>query len=251
MPIKPKKNQPKTPTEVQEKDCFQTPSYATRLLLPYIPKTITHIWECAAGEGRISRILREAGYTVFETDIKESWDNIYHNFINDPDIYLDPGYAIITNPPFSIKDLFVEKCFEYGKPFALLIPMDYSQQMCDWLLRGCQKIVPTSRVAFITPHTLIKVREKEIWNLMTDDGTFTMGFTIKEVKEKMPEFWEQQLEIHKDLHNYSTIDEVPNELLYKYSNAQFHSGWLTWGFNLPNSEIIVDLSLESRRNDIK
>lgn len=29
----------------------------------------------------------------------------------------------ITNPPYSLKDEFLKKCYEYKKPFALLLPI--------------------------------------------------------------------------------------------------------------------------------
>lgn len=30
---------------------------------------------------------------------------------------------IITNPPYSLKDEFLKKCYEWNKPFALLLPI--------------------------------------------------------------------------------------------------------------------------------
>lgn len=30
---------------------------------------------------------------------------------------------IITNPPYSLKDEFIKKCYEYKKPFCLLLPI--------------------------------------------------------------------------------------------------------------------------------
>ena len=30
---------------------------------------------------------------------------------------------IITNPPYSLKDEFLKKCYEWKKPFALLLPI--------------------------------------------------------------------------------------------------------------------------------
>lgn len=30
---------------------------------------------------------------------------------------------IITNPPYSLKNEFLERCYEYDKPFALLLPL--------------------------------------------------------------------------------------------------------------------------------
>jgi hypothetical protein len=31
--------------------------------------------------------------------------------------------CIITNPPFSLKDKWLQKCYSYEKPFALLLPI--------------------------------------------------------------------------------------------------------------------------------
>ena len=30
---------------------------------------------------------------------------------------------IITNPPYSLKDKFIEKCYNFRKPFCLLLPI--------------------------------------------------------------------------------------------------------------------------------
>lgn len=30
---------------------------------------------------------------------------------------------IITNPPYSLKDEFIKKCYEWNKPFCLLLPI--------------------------------------------------------------------------------------------------------------------------------
>ena len=34
-----------------------------------------------------------------------------------------PFNCIITNPPFSIKEKFLARCYQLGKPFALLMPI--------------------------------------------------------------------------------------------------------------------------------
>lgn len=213
--VKPVTTARKIPTEQQIRDTFQTPAYATRLLLPFIPKEITHVWECAAGGGYISRILSEAGYSVFETDIKEREGLTPYNFISDP-IRTDikPGkFSIITNPPFSIKDLFIERCFEYGVPFALLINADYSGWQIDLVRRGCEKIIPTRRIDYITPNLIKRV----------NDGENTA---------------------------YETLEDIPNKFLVKYSASQFHSMWLTYGFNIGRTETFVDLPTISKKEDI-
>ena len=238
----------KAPDEQQLRDTFQTPSYAIDLLIPFIPKNISSIWEPAAGGRKISRQLENAGYTVFSSDIEEKADVYKYNFITGtaPPVDLTTGQiSIITNPPFSIKDLFIEKCFDYGVPFAMLINADYSQKTIDWIRRGCEKIVPTSRIAYVTPNILSRIHEGEIWKILEDKKDCS---TLIEYKKNYMPIWIVDLYVHHDVHNYVSIEECPNDLLYRYSNAQFHSMWLCYKFGLGKTETFVDLSVEQRRN---
>ncbi len=154
-PAKDKKTQPKTADEPQGRDLFQTPNYATDLLVPFIPKHITHVWECAAGNRKIANRLIEYGYTLLSTDVRTDLENVTpYNFLLDisrTDVLFHPT-AIITNPPFSIKIEFYKRCREYGIPFALLIPADYAMWNIEacWL-DGAEKIIPHRRIDFITP----------------------------------------------------------------------------------------------------
>ena len=96
-------------------DEYYTPGYAIKPLLKYLPKNIT-IWECTDyGESNITSILRGGGYNVISTK-KEDFDFL----IDKPDFDFD---MIITNPPYSLKDEFIKKCYEYKKPFCLLLPI--------------------------------------------------------------------------------------------------------------------------------
>jgi hypothetical protein len=240
----------KAPDEQQVRDTFWTPNYAVDLLIPFIPKHITHVWECATGGRKISGQLLNSGYTVLETDIKEMENVTPYNFISDTKrTDIKPGYfSIITNPPFSIKDLFVEKCFEYEVPFALLINADYSGKTIDWIRRGCEKLIPTSRIAYITPNILRRIHEGETWKEVHGDAGY--GSTQRDMenyKAECPNFWKDRLAFY-DKYLYKTIEEAPSEMLYRYSNAQFHSMWLTYGFGLGRTETFVDLSVQQRHN---
>jgi hypothetical protein len=150
---KPKTSQPKTEGR-QERDFFQTPPYAVDLLLPFIPLEARAggIWECAAGDGMLANRLRYHGYAVIESDVEpgERRDCVRINFLG-----CEPKHsfgAIITNPPYSLKREFAERCMELGRPWALLIPADICQWICaafeDW---GCHAIVPRRRIDYITP----------------------------------------------------------------------------------------------------
>lgn len=152
MADKPKTPQRETPNEVQGRDFFQTPNYAVDLLVPYIPKNIKNIWECASGHGKIVLSLEYYRYSVWSTDLK--WDADYMdevvNFLTGVPA-LRPQ-CIITNPPFSLKKKFYEKCIEYDLPFALLIPMDFNGWLCEAFDKyDCQGLVPNRRIDYITP----------------------------------------------------------------------------------------------------
>lgn len=150
MPKKPKTTQPQTPSKTQERDFFQTPDYAVDLLVPFIPKHVSRIWECAAGKRKITNRLVHFGYDVCSTDLS---DSVPVNFISWD---LRDRYAwcdcIITNPPFSLKYKFIDRALAYGTPFAFLIPFDMCQKMARLFILGCQGVVPTARIDYITPN---------------------------------------------------------------------------------------------------
>ncbi|HBD92990.1 MAG TPA: hypothetical protein DC057_02330 [Spirochaetia bacterium] len=150
MPHKPKINQIETPNIVQGRDTFQTPNYAVELLIPFIPKHIKYVWECACGDCKISNVLKQYGFIVKSTDLKYGI-----NFLNESFPFSNEfknESMIITNPPYSLKRKFYNKCKEHGVLFALLIPADY----CGWLIDsircdGSEKIIPDRRIDYITP----------------------------------------------------------------------------------------------------
>jgi hypothetical protein len=95
-------------------DDFQTPPEALIPLLPFLHKTWL-VWECAAGEGYLVRELRQRGYAVVDSDILRGLD-----FLTWTPERFD---CIVTNPPYSLKHQFLIRCYELGKPFALLLPL--------------------------------------------------------------------------------------------------------------------------------
>jgi len=143
--------QPETPREQQGRDFFQTPKYAIELLVPFIP-SCKEIWEPACGHLKITNVLKKHGYKVLSSDIVYEVDGVVpFNFLTEwrTDVKND---VIITNPPYSLKKKFYERCKEYGLPFALLLPCDYSQWIIDSIrYDGCEKVIPTRRINFITP----------------------------------------------------------------------------------------------------
>lgn len=157
MPTKPQKNQPQTPDKVQNRDNFRSPRYSVKLLIPFVPLNITHIWECAAGDLHITKVLKENKFKVLSSDIRIDVDGVtYTNFLTDnrTDIYEHP-YAIISNPPYSLKFRFIKKAIEYNIPFAFLIPFNFCQSIIEFMRDyNCEVIVPERRIDYITPNGL-------------------------------------------------------------------------------------------------
>lgn len=120
------KHEKKTNEKIPKKDLCQTPPYALDPIIDYLGmkgplepmksgKMI--IWEPAAGEGYLSYGLMEAGFDVVSTDIINGQDFLRM----DTTFQFD---AIVTNPPFSLKYKFMARCYKWGKPFALLMPVE-------------------------------------------------------------------------------------------------------------------------------
>ncbi len=123
---------------------FQTPIIALKPLLPYLPR---RIWECACGSGNLVNSLMEKGFEVLASDIEDGHD--FLDWAPAPDSY----DCIVTNPPYSLKDKFLKRCYLLGKPFALLMPLttlEGKRQL--WLEQyGVEIILLDKRLNFETP----------------------------------------------------------------------------------------------------
>ena len=250
MPAKTKTPQKENLVEAQSRDFFQTPNYAVDLLVPFIEEIMPMspykkfvIWECAAGERKISKRLEHFGFSVISTDIQD--EKSFNFLTNEPDFEFD---CIITNTPFSLKKKFYDKCVEYQKAFALLIPADYSLWLIDAVNKNnCEKIIPERRIDYITPNTLKRIHEGEIWELEKDNFSNYEG-SLKWMKEDSPVSWGKLILKYNKLHNYKSIYDAPSDLLRKYSSSDFHSMWLTRDFGLGKSETFVELTNKMKDN---
>lgn len=100
------------------RDVCQTPPYALLPLLPYLPNGKI-IWEPACGEGILVNALIDLGYKVKWSDIIRDPKEDFFKF--EPRKGFD---LIVTNPPYSLKYQWLERCYQLGRPFALLMPID-------------------------------------------------------------------------------------------------------------------------------
>ena len=136
-------------------DNFQTPSWPVQLLLDTIQvKTWEQctFWDPCRGKGNIEKVIRSNGHLSVGTDIDMGFD-----FLN---LKVEPKFdAIITNPPYSLKDEFLAKCYELGKPFALLLPLsalEGKKRQPLYKKYGMQLCLLPRRVNFETPNNVKK-----------------------------------------------------------------------------------------------
>lgn len=126
-------------------DHFQTPPERLLPLLPFLARD-WRIWECAEGEGLLTRALGGHGWSVTGSDILTGRD-----FLSwEPDAW----DCIITNPPYSLKDAFIERCYALGKPFALFLPLTAlgeQKRLALYRRHGVQLVLPHERTNFLTP----------------------------------------------------------------------------------------------------
>lgn len=103
-----------TENEREQDDYYATdPEAIDKLLTVEIPNK--QIWECAAGEGHLAERLKEKGYDVYATDIKQRKYilNGVQDFLKDErPKNLIWQYDILTNPPYKYAKEFVKKSLE-------------------------------------------------------------------------------------------------------------------------------------------
>ncbi len=104
-----------TEKERELNDYYATEPKALELLLE-LEKFSPYVWECACGEGHLSKVLEEHGYKVRSSDII---DRGYPNTevldffdVNKGDLQSDFPRDIITNPPYKFAKEFVEQALD-------------------------------------------------------------------------------------------------------------------------------------------
>ena len=136
----------------QEKnDELYTPDEAIVPILKYLDKDKIY-WECTDfGESNITKVLQENGFKVIYTSKNEI------DFLKDkPNFEFD---VIITNPPYSLKNEFLKRCYEYNKPFALLLPLtalEGKERGKLYREKGIEVIVLDKRINFMK-------EKKNVW----------------------------------------------------------------------------------------
>lgn len=95
-------------------DNFYTPAYAVEPILKYVQPNSSVWCPFDTEDSLFVKMLRAAGHKVTPTHISAGQDF----FTTQPPESCD---YIISNPPYSVKGAVLERLFEIGKPFAMLV----------------------------------------------------------------------------------------------------------------------------------
>lgn len=119
-------NHRKKEEEVEENDFYATHPDSVKLFLKAAKETNltlpNNIWENACGDGAISKVLKDNGYTVFSTDLVDRGygEESGLDFLTNKK-YDNKFDCIITNPPYSKAREFVERSIEAVKDNGLVV----------------------------------------------------------------------------------------------------------------------------------
>jgi hypothetical protein len=128
---------------------YPTPPRGPRALLA-VESFAGKVWECACGDGAISRVLEAAGLQVLSTDlIDRGYGQGGHNFLADHTTCAD---HIITNPPAELSQRFVEHALTRISPggtvcMLLRTNWEVAQAHRHLMARCCRKWTFSRRLA--------------------------------------------------------------------------------------------------------
>lgn len=112
--------------EREGNDYYATEPKAARLLME-VEQFSPLIWECACGEGHLAKEFEAAGYHVYATDLIDRGYGYQLDFLSAsaPPV---AGFDIVTNPPYSKAQEFVEHALEIledGNKVAMFLKIQF------------------------------------------------------------------------------------------------------------------------------
>lgn len=130
-------------------DLYETPPWVTAALVPHLGSDL-HVWEPAAGSGRMVLALADAGYLVEASDIAGGRDFLQTGEIFNCDV-------IVTNPPYTLAREFIDHALRIMRPamgrVAMLLRTDFDHAKTRQHLFGdcdqfSKKLVLTKRIVW-------------------------------------------------------------------------------------------------------
>ena len=127
-----------TVRDMSTHDEIWTPPEAIAPLVHYLSADQI-IWEMCPGAGKLSDYLRDRGFAVYHN---KDVDALQFTPVENYDL-------IVTNPPWSKKHLFLQRCCFLHKPFALLLPVrTLGVRRCQMWLEELDVLFLAKRVDF-------------------------------------------------------------------------------------------------------
>lgn len=105
----------------RELDFYPTPPDATHALMQFfesIGKKFNTVWEPACGDGSMVKVIEQYGCRVIGTDITTGRDFTTCSLFGEFD-------AVITNPPFELSQVFIERALQCSPVVAMLLKSQY------------------------------------------------------------------------------------------------------------------------------
>lgn len=144
----------------KESDEYFTPEEAIYPILKYINKgdePYCTIW-CPFDkeDSNFVKIIQQEGHKVIFSHIDKGENFFYFEPEEDYDY-------IISNPPFSIKDLILKRLYELNKPYAMLMPLNVLQgQKRFEYIKNCQALIFDKRINFLKEINNERVLQKGV-----------------------------------------------------------------------------------------
>ena len=117
-----------TDKERQNEDYYATTPKAAELLLE-LETFSPNIWECACGEGHLSKVFESKGYNVRSSDLMDrGFGETETDFLGIDN--LEWNGDVITNPPYKYAQEFVQKALQIiprGNKVAMFLKLQFME----------------------------------------------------------------------------------------------------------------------------
>jgi hypothetical protein len=157
-----------TEEERQYEDYYATDPKAGELLLGLETFSL-NIWECACGEGHLSKVFENAGHIVKSTDlIDRGFGKAETDFLSIDNTEWDGD--IITNPPYKYAQEFIEKALQII-PEGNKVAMFLKVQFLEGKRRQKLFLLQPPKTVYISSSRLLCAKNAEFEKMLAGGGS--------------------------------------------------------------------------------
>lgn len=170
-----------------------TPDYGVTPILKYLIPNSLILCPFDKEDSAFVQILRKSGHTVISTHIDNDGFNqdffklteysVIHDLtLKDWNGNIEKNYIcvedvdyIISNPPYSVKNKVLEKLYELGKPFAMLLPLTTLESKYRGSLfrkYGIELLVIDKRIEYLRENNVWFNSSYFCWNILPEKLIF-------------------------------------------------------------------------------